>query len=50
MRYQAGMAMMRPQTSTSPTFAPSSPEAATGPGCGGTKMCIAENAIAAGMA
>lgn len=49
-RYQVGTAMMRPQMRTSPTFAPRSPDAATGPGCGGTKMCMAEKAIAEGMA
>ena len=43
---QMMMANTRPTRSTWPTSAPSVAEAATGPGCGGEKMCIAENAIA----
>ena len=33
-----------------PRFAPYSSLAVTGPGCGGTKTCIAEKATAEGMA
>ncbi|OUE27413.1 hypothetical protein CMMCA001_03305 [Clavibacter michiganensis subsp. michiganensis] len=48
MTYQVGIAAMRPTMITMPTFAPKNSLAATGPGCGGTKMCMTEKAPAAG--
>jgi hypothetical protein len=33
---------------TKPTFASKNADAETGPGCGGTKMCMTEKAPAAG--
>ena len=44
-----GMAMRTPRPSVTPSSAFSRPTAARGPGCGGTKTCITENAAAAVM-
>ena len=49
-KYQVGMATKIPTSSNKPRSAPSKSEAATGPGCGGTKACITANAPAEGNA
>ena len=49
-RYQMMTANTRPTSITRPMSAPTMPEAATGPGCGGAKMCMALNATAEGSA
>jgi len=44
-----GMATIRPRPKVSPRLACRSPIAVTGPGCGGTKPCIADSPARAGI-